>query len=68
MRKVGKDEESEGDEHVHDSDVLLKWRRMIGGARGGREMDFVRRVSMHLVINAEYSCSSDGTSQNSSSS
>ena len=55
MRKVRKDEESNGDEHVHD--VLRKGRRVIGGARGGREMDFVRRVSVHLVIVAEYSCS-----------
>ena len=68
MRKVGKDEESNGDEHVHDPDVLLKTRRVIGGARGGREMDFVRRVSVRLVIIAESSCSSDGTLQNSSAS
>ena len=68
MRTIKKDEESNGDEHVHDPDVLLKGRRVIGGARGGREMDFVRRVSVHLVIIAEYSRSSGGTSQNSSAS
>ena len=68
MRKFRKDEESNGDEHVRDSAVLRKGRRVIGGARGGREMDFVRRVSVHPVIIAEYSCSSDGASQNSSAS
>ena len=54
MRKIRKDEESNGDEHVHDSGALLKGRRVIGGTRGGREMDFVRRVSVHLAIIAEY--------------
>ena len=53
MRKFRKNEESNEYEHVHDSGVLLKGRRVIGGARGGREMDFVRRVSVHLVIVAE---------------
>ena len=66
MRKFRK--ESNGDEHVHDSGVHLKERRVIGGAREDREMDFVRRVSVHLVVIAESTCSSDGTSQNSSAS
>ena len=37
VRTFRKDEESNGDEHVHDFDVLPKGRRVIGGARGGRE-------------------------------
>ena len=60
----GQDEESEGGEHAYDSGALLKGRRVNGGAEGDRAMNFVRRVSVHLVVIDE-SCSSDGTSQNS---
>ena len=43
-----------------------KGGELLATRKGDRAMDFVRRVSVHLVIIAVSSCSSDGTSQNSS--